>query len=461
MAHAFEVNFDGIIGPTHNYSGLSYGNTASMEHGSIASNPKKAALQGLAKMHTLLSLGIKQAILPPQERPFIPILHSLGFYGTDDEILQKAWKADPKLVMACSSAACMWTANAATVSPSIDSNDSRVHFTPANLISKFHRSFEASLTGLVLYRIFNHPAYFAHHHPLPYHPDFADEGAANYTRLCRSYNEPGVQLFVYGRSLAELSTSAKRFPARQTEEASRAIARLHRLAPSRVVFAQQNPEAIDAGVFHNDVISVGNQNLFFYHERAFVDTPRVIENLRSTFEKECQAPLIGIAVKESEVTLEEAVKTYLFNSQIVTLPDQSMALIAPQECNTSPSANAFLQSLLENKGQPIKQVIFQEIRESMQNGGGPACLRLRVVLNETEYKAMNPSVILTDSLHQKLVQWVEKHYRDRLMPDDLADPELMKEGRMALDELSNLLQLGPIYPFQKMGPPPPLPEKRK
>ena len=27
---AYEVNFDGLVGPTHNYAGLSYGNVASL-----------------------------------------------------------------------------------------------------------------------------------------------------------------------------------------------------------------------------------------------------------------------------------------------------------------------------------------------------------------------------------------------------------------------------------------------
>lgn len=457
-----EMNFDGLVGPTHNYSGLSYGNTASMQHEQITSNPKKAALQGLAKMHTLMSLGIKQGVLPPQERPFLPILHSLGFMGSDSEILEKAWRIDPKILMACSSAACMWTANAATVSPSADSNDERLHFTLANLITQFHRSFEASTTGLILFRIFNHPAYFAHHHPLPYHPDFSDEGAANHVRFCRAFDQPGIQLFVYGRSLSpQNQLLPKKFPTRQTDEASKALARLHRLSPSRIVFAQQNPDVIDAGVFHNDVISVGHQNIFLYHERAFVNTVEVIQQLQSQMETHCQIPLIAIEVKESEVTLEEAVKTYLFNSQIVTLSDQTMVLIAPEECKTSSSVSVFLKRLLENKDQPIRQVIYQEIRESMQNGGGPACLRLRVVLKKKEYDAMHPHIVLTEELYQKLVRWVEKHYRDQLLPKDLADPQLLKEGRQALDELSHLLQLGPIYSFQRMNtPPPPLPEKR-
>lgn len=458
---AWEFNFDRISGPTHNFGGLSFGDIASMESSQKTSNPQLAALQGLSKMHLLFSLGIKQGILPPQERPFIPVLHSLGFSGTDEEILSKAWKFDPKLVIACSSSAFMWTANAATVSPSIDSNDRRVHFTPANLVSQFHRSFEAGATGFLLTRIFEHPAYFAHHRPLPYHADFADEGAANHTRLCAQFDRPGVHLFVYGRpSTSNAETMLpKRFPARQTEAASRACARLHRL--NHVVFAQQNPEAIDAGVFHNDVISTGHQNLFLYHEKAFVNTASIISQLKTEFEAVCQIPLKTVEVKEAEVSIQEAVKCYLFNSQIVTLEDQSMVLIAPQECQNSDAASNFLNNLITDSSQPIRRVVYQNIQESMQNGGGPACLRLRVVLNKNEADAMNPHVIFSENLFEKLEKWIKKHFRDRLSPGDLGDPQLLTEGKNALEEISYLLQLGPLYSFQRMGGVlPPLPEKR-
>lgn len=454
-----EMNFDGIVGLTHNYSGLPDGDLASMKHSQQPSNPKKAVLEGLSKMKLLHSLGIKQGVLPPQERPFIPILRNLGFFGTDSEVIEKAQKTDPKLLMICSSAASMWTANAATISPSVDSNDKRVHFTVANLMTNLHRSFEAATTGLILYRIFSHPAYFAHHRALPFHPDYADEGAANHARFCRRFDESGIQLFVYGRSHS--AVRPKKFPARQTEAASRAIARLHRLSPSRTLFVQQNPDAIDAGVFHNDVISVGHQNVFFYHEKAFVNTPSVIERLREDVETYCKIPLLAIEVKEEEVSLQEAVNTYLFNSQIITLADETMVLIAPTECRDSPSVKSLLERVIADSKQPIRRIIYQEMKESMQNGGGPACLRLRIVLTKTEYEAMNPHVQFTDELYQKLVKWAEKYYRDRLTPSDLADPQLLVESREALDELSSYLQLGSIYSFQRMsGPSPSLPEMR-
>lgn len=455
-----EMNFDGLAGPTHHYGGLSFGNLASMEHSHSVSNPKQAALQGLEKMRLLTSLGIKQGILPPQERPFLPLLRALGFYGSDPDLLRQVWKTDPSLLIACSSSAYMWAANAATVSPSADSIDGRVHFTPANLVTEFHRSFEPMTTGKMLYRLFNHPEHFVHHFPLPPHPRFADEGAANHIRFCRESGQTGIQLFVFGRSSQKQGSLPQHFPARQTEEASRTLSRLHLLRPSHVVFAQQNPEAIDAGVFHNDVISVGHQNVFLYHERAFINTERVILELRERIETHCQVPFIAIEVKEKEIPLSEAVCTYLFNSQIVTRPDGMMALIAPQECQASPLVSSFLKDLVEKKSSPIGQIIYQDLRESMQNGGGPACLRLRIVLTEQEYKTIHPGVELNETLYKKLVGWVEKHYRDRLKLEELADPHLLKEGRTALDELSRLLQLGPIYSFQTLGPLPPLPEKR-
>lgn len=447
--NTYEVNFDSLIGPTHNYSGLSVGNLASMEHEKQISNPKEAALQGLAKMHLLMSLGIKQAILPPQERPFIPILRKLGFEGTDEALLRQASQEAPEIYRACCSAAYMWAANAATVCPSADSQDQRVHFTPANLVSKFHRSFESPATGHLLKRIFANTHYFVHHDPLPSQANFADEGAANHTRFCRAYGELGIQLFVFGRSVSHSNLRVpSRFPARQTLEASQAIARLHQLDAKQTIFAQQNPEAIDQGVFHNDVISVGNQSLFFFHERAFANTQQVIDLLQDRMQEVCKIPLTLLKVTEKDIPLSEAVKTYLFNSQLISLPDQ-MVLIAPIECQHSTQVHAYLNSLLKHNGHSIKQVIYQDVRESMQNGGGPACLRLRVTLKEKEWKAIHSGVILTNNLYHWLVQWVNKYYRDRLAPGDLADPHLLLESQQALDVLSTHLGLGSIYSFQQ------------
>jgi succinylarginine dihydrolase len=338
----------------------------------------------------------------------------------------------------------MWTANAATVSPSPDTADGRVHFTAANLNNKFHRSIEHPTTSRLLKAMFPDEARFAHHAALPGSPQFGDEGAANHTRFCARYGEPGVELFVYGASGFDASAPAPaRFPARQTLEASQAVARLHRLDPRRVVFAQQNPAVVDAGVFHNDVIAVGNGNVLFCHEHAFAIGVRdVIQSLQSI------TSLTPIVCPASEVSVADAVATYLFNSQLLTRPDGTMLLVVPEECRAKARVWDYLGKLT-TLGTPIREVIAIDLRESMRNGGGPACLRLRVELTEQELAAVNPAVLLDDKLYATLCRWVVTHYRDRLGAADLADPALLGECRTALDELTRILALGNVYAFQR------------
>jgi succinylarginine dihydrolase len=442
---AFEVNFDGLVGPTHNYAGLSVGNVASLKNADLASSPRQGALQGLAKMKALSDLGLKQAVLPPLERPDVFVLRQLGFSGSDAEVITKAAKEAPAVYAATCSASSMWTANACTVSPSADTKDERVHFTAANLSNKFHRSIESPTTSRVLRSIFKDEKFFAHHQPLPLGDHFGDEGAANHTRFCSDYSSPGVEFFVYGKYAFDINKPApKKFPARQTMEASQAIARLHQLNPKKTVFAQQHPDVIDAGVFHNDVISVGNQDCLFYHENAFSDTERVLKDLQYAYgDKEMHF----VKVPASAVSVEDAVTSYLFNSQLVTLAPGHMAIIAPGECQENDNVRTYLESVVVADN-PIKEVKIYDVKQSMRNGGGPACLRQRVVLNEKEITAANQSVFLTDKLFGTLNAWVEKHYRDSLSEKDLADPQLLVESRTALDELTKILNLGSVYPFQ-------------
>lgn len=448
MSQAFEVNFDGLVGPTHNYSGLSHGNIASTSHRALDSNPREAVLQGLEKMKKLADLGLKQAVLPPQERPSLATLRKLGFTGSDESVLTRAAQDAPEILSAISSASSMWTANAATVSPSADTKDGKVHFTAANLVAKFHRSIEPETTSRALRAIFKDEKHFSHHEPLPSAPQFGDEGAANHTRLCSEYADRGIEFFVYGKHGFGAGPEPKKFPARQTLEASAAIARLHGLDPSRVVFAQQNPEAIDAGVFHNDVAGVGNQGVYFYHEDSFVGGDEAIQELSKKYLNSCGRELVAIQVPASAVSLQDAVKSYLFNSQLITLPSGGMALVLPEECKSTPSVANYLKELLSQRGDLIREAMYFDLKQSMRNGGGPACLRLRVVLKENEIRAAHPGVFLDEALYKKLTSWAQKHYRDRLALDDLRDPKLLTECRQALDELTSILGIGSIYPFQ-------------
>ena len=443
---AYEVNFDGLVGPTHNYAGLSHGNLASQRSKHAVSNPRAAALEGLAKMKLLADLGVKQAVLPPHERPDVHALRRLGFSGSDAEVLRRAKETDPTLLASCCSASAMWAANAATVSPSADTTDGRVHFTAANLVSQRHRSLEPQTTGTVLRAVFDDPERFVHHPPLEAVAALGDEGAANHVRLAPSHGEAGIELFVFGRS-ADRVTAPTRFPARQTKEASQSVARLHGLAAGRTVFAQQNPAAVDRGAFHNDVVSVGNENVLLYHEEAFADSRGLVSELSSRFASLGRGELVPLTVTAEELSLDEAVKTYLFNSQIVTLPDGTMSLIAPAECAESKAARAVIDRVLA-QGTPLRSVRYVSVRQSMSNGGGPACLRLRVVLTDAELVRVKPGVLLTDALYESLTAWVRRHYRDRLTADDLADLKLLDESRAALDELTELLGLGAVYAFQ-------------
>ena len=445
---SYEVNFDGLVGPTHNYGGLSYGNVASQSNSQQGSSPREAARQGLAKMKALADMGFKQGVLAPQERPDVAALRRLGFSGSDAEVIQRAAKEAMPLLVASCSASSMWVANAATVSPSADTADGRVHFTAANLNCKYHRSIEHPTTSRVLAAMFNNDKHFAHHPALPAVAQFGDEGAANHTRFCRSYGEAGVEFFVYGRSAFDSRYPApQKYPARQTLEASQAVARLHGLSDDGVVYAQQNPAVIDQGVFHNDVIAVGNGEVLFYHEDAFLETDAVLGQLQAKLASK-GGNFQAIRVPRAKVAVEDAVRSYLFNSQLLSREDGSMLLVVPEECRNNERVWDYLQQLA-SQGGAVQEVKVFDLKQSMQNGGGPACLRLRVALKESELAAVNPGVIMTAPLYDTLLQWVDKHYRDRLGEADLADPQLLVECRTALDELTQILKLGSVYPFQR------------
>lgn len=446
---AKEFNFDGLVGPSHNYGGLSFGNIASETNEGSVSNPRQAALQGLAKMRTLHRLGVPQAVFPPHMRPELSLARRLGFEGDDARVLADMAREAPMLLAACYSASAMWTANAATVSPSADSADGRLHLTPANLQNKLHRSIEPPTTRRILQAIFRDEARFVVHEPLPATAALGDEGAANHTRLAPEHGARGVQLFVYGESVTRPKDGRPRqYPARQTLEACAALARLHRLPPEQLVVAQQTPDVIDQGVFHNDVISVGNRDTFFFHEKAFLQGRAVVDALAERYHAVTGHTLKQIEVPDAAVSVREAVSTYLFNSQLVTLPDGRTALVAPSECERSDAVRGFVDALVAGDA-PIDEVHYFDLRQSMQGGGGPACLRLRVVLTAAEAEAIAPGVRFDDALDARLTAWVERRYRDRLAPADLPDLQLMRESQEALDELTQLLGLGSIYPFQR------------
>lgn len=436
-----EHQFDGLVGPTHHYAGLSPGNLASQTHAGEPSSPRAAALEGLAKMRHVHGLGVAQAVLPPQPRPSVSLLRQLGFVGSDAAVLESALASAPELLHAASSASSMWAANAATVVPARDTEDAKTHFVPANLVSLLHRSIEAESTTRVLRRVFADATRFNVHAPLPASDALADEGAANHTRLA---SEQGVvHLFGWGRHPGD-DSKTRRFPARQTRAASAALARCCQLPSERSLLWQQDPVGIDAGAFHTDVLAVGCGSVLLLHERAFVDTPALLAQLRATLGD----AFVAVVATEQELPLADAVAAYPFNSQLLPLPNGKLRIVAPRESRDNASARGFLERAL-GECPTLDGVDYLDVNGSMRNGGGPACLRLRVPLEPSESASLGGAVLFEDELEQKLTTIVSKRYRDRLELRDMADPALLDEAYTALDEITEALGLGSVYDFQR------------
>ena len=406
-----EINFDGIIGPSHNYAGLSLGNLASARNAGAVSRPRSAALQGLEKMRANLALGLVQGLFVPPPRPARAWLASLGTTISD---------AEPELAANAMSASSMWAANAATVSPGADTRDGKCHLTVANLRSMPHRSHEWSATLAQLKIAFADPV-FAVHGPVP--PAFGDEGAANHMRLTGRHGEPGHELFVYG-------VAGGPFPARQHLEASRAVARLHRLNPARAHFVEQSEAAIAAGAFHNDVVAVANERLLFAHEQAFARRDEVASLCAANgFE------LLEVAA--GEVSLAEAISSYLFNAQLVTLPTGEQTLIVPSEAQETPSVWGWLQRHLASNG-AIRRVEVVDVRQSMANGGGPACLRLRVACDPA---TVDPRFLVNEAKIDRLAAVVGHHWPAEIAVDALQDAALISDVERARSALLGALEL--------------------
>ena len=442
---AFEMNFDGLVGPTHNYAGLSYGNLASAKHKHQVSSPRGAALQGLFKAKALADRGLMQGVLPPLMRPDFSLARELGYVGSDEALVGILGEVDPVLLAVSYSVSSMWAANAGTVSPSMDTGDGRLHFTTANLMSQLHRSIEAKDTVRAFGQIFGDEKLFKVHGALHGAASLCDEGGANHTRFCRSYGGVGVECFVYGQSwLGGGGVGPSKYPARQSFESVKAIARKHGLRDDRVVFMQQNPDVIDAGVFHNDVISVGNLNVLLYHERAFLGGDEQVSGLEERYEAVVGGAFYAIKIADEMMSVGDAVASYLFNSQLVDLGGGGMGLVCPETCRENAGAKRAIDYILKGDN-PVVEVMYFDLHESMNNGGGPACLRLRVVMNEAELAGMHQGVILTDRLYVRLTDWVKKHYREELRVEDLKDVGLMGEVRAGLLELSGILELPNLY----------------
>lgn len=442
---AIEANFDCLVGPTHHFGGLSLGNLASTNNKSRAARPKMAALQGLKKMKFLADRGFVQGVFPPHPRPHMKTLRSLGFMGTDQEIIKAAREKMPQVLSSLSSSSFMWAANSATFCPSFDSSDKKAHMTPANLTTMFHRSIEHEFATKVFQKIFHDQDRFLVHNALIPHDIFSDEGAANHNRLCPSHGSPGLQIFVWGKESAHSTQKSRIYPARQSSLANEALALRHRLKDNWLNL-EQNAKAIDAGAFHNDVVAVTNENVLLCHELAFSDQLGSLRLIKQRYQELFNETPVIIEILDKDLPIADAVSSYLFNSQLLTKKDGQMMIFAPTDCQKNGLAHAAIKKII-SQDNPINEVEFFDVSESMANGGGPACLRLRVVLSEAELKSIKQSVILTDKLYEELCHIIENHYVDELRQEHFFDEKFLKNCQEALQKIGQSLGLSSIYDF--------------
>lgn len=418
-----EVIFIGLSGITHHYGGLSPDNVASDSNRGRESNPRIAALQVLALVRHLRSLGVTVGILPPQLRPHLPALQATGL-SIETASLEELEKV--------SSSSFMWAANAATVTPKCDSEDTKLHLTTANLYTNPHRRIEAQATHHVLSQIFQHVPDTIIHPPLEYFQGFLDEGAANHMRLSPSHDALGLNVFVYGK--------------RQNLAASQAVAKAHHIPPEQRLFFQQNPEVINKGVFHNDVIAVSNKNLLLVHVQAYANGMSDIAKIEAKYAVlHPQNHLQLIVINDDDLSVEEAVHSYFFNSQIVSKKNGKMAVIAPQELQNLYNGKAakLMDKICMSSENSIDEIQYLDLRQSMRNGGGPACLRLRVPLVQSQITALveNTGVIADEKMLSVLEKLVEKYYPETLTPDGLRNPELYQKNQEFITSLAGLMRI--------------------
>ena len=418
-----EVQLDRLVGPTHHFGGLGVGNIASHRHAGQISHPRAAALQGLDKMKIVADLGIPQLILPPQRRPDVAFLRRAGFIGSEAELLKQAIESDAALASAALSSSAMWVANAATASAGIDNPFGHAMLTVSNLYASLHRAIEPKSTFEELRHCL--PASLSILKHVTGGVEMRDEGAANHMRLGTGQNERGLHIFVYGDG----APSPKRRWPRQTRRACEAIARQHRLDPADTFFLKQHPDAIDAGAFHNDVVAASHHDLLLHHEIAFHEAEATMVAMEQRFQKRFGRPLRRFVVGGKELSIEDAVSTYLFNSQIVSAPDQPPVIICPSQVQHNSGARNIVESWSRGEGL-FRDVRYVDLSQSMAGGGGPACLRLRVPMTEHEISQVPESKRWNSQLDQRLREVIQQTYPAEFRPTDMLDIAFV-EGMLA------------------------------
>ncbi|MEM7558560.1 MAG: N-succinylarginine dihydrolase, partial [Planctomycetota bacterium] len=164
-------------------------------------------------------------------------------------------------------------------------------------------------------------------------------------------------------------------------------------------------------------------------------------------------PLCRIEVSQAELPMEEAVASYFFNSQLLSpsqlegseglddfrYEDSGMVLVCPGQCLEIDSARQLIERLIADPGNPISAVHYVTLAESMANGGGPACLRLRVSLCEEELAQVDSRFRVTPESLDKLRSVIEREYPDRLVGSDFLNADCRQQIRKATECLRSAL----------------------
>ena len=166
------------------------------------------------------------------------------------------------------------------------------------------------------------------------------------------------------------------------------------------------------------------------HERAWENQAATLHRIRA------RVPDLRVfQVSSRDLSLEQAVTSYLFNSQLLETSD-GWLLNAPIEC--ADGAARMVVDRLERDGF-VDRVRFNDLRQSMDGGGGPACLRLRLPLTEDEFRLLPETLMMTEERVEKLRSWVKKWYPSILRIEDLADAGFARRARKCSQALVEVL----------------------
>jgi succinylarginine dihydrolase len=175
--------------------------------------------------------------------------------------------------------------------------------------------------------------------------------------------------------------------------------------------------------------------VLFAHEKAFADRDRVASECERLF-----PDVQLVEVPASEVPVADAVSSYLFNAQLVSPPDGETTLIVPSEARETASVWSWLQRHVAGNG-PIRNLVVVDVRQSLANGGGPACLRLRVAADPA---TVDPRFLVDEAKLDRIAAVIEQSWPAEIHSSELQDPKVVAAIESARASLYDSLDLAEL-----------------